>query len=42
VINAGTWQFQTEFQKRINLEPVPPYAAIVDLRTIETRMIRFA
>ena len=42
VINAGTWQFQTEFQKRVNLEPVPAYAAIVDLRTIETRMIRFA
>ncbi|MEA1906186.1 MAG: DNA-directed DNA polymerase II small subunit [Euryarchaeota archaeon] len=41
-INAGTWQSQTEFQKRVNLEPVPAHAAIVDLATLDTRMIRFA
>ena len=42
VINAGTWQSQTEFQKRVNLEPVPAHAAIVDLATLNTRMVRFA
>ena len=42
VINAGTWQSQTEFQKRVNLEPVPAHAAIVDLTTLGTRMVRFA
>jgi DNA polymerase II small subunit len=42
VINAGTWQSQTEFQKRVNLEPVPAHAAIVDLATLDTRMVRFA
>ncbi len=42
VVNAGTWQSQTEFQKRVNLEPVPAYAAIVDLATLDTRMARFA
>jgi len=41
VINAGTWQSQTEFQKRVNLEPVPAHAAIVDLATLGTRMVRF-
>jgi len=42
VVNAGTWQSQTEFQKRVNLVPVPAYAAIVDLGALDTRMIRFA
>jgi DNA polymerase II small subunit len=42
VVNAGTWQSQTEFQKRVNLEPVPAYAAMVDLATLDTRMVRFA
>ncbi|RLG24755.1 DNA polymerase II small subunit, partial [Methanosarcinales archaeon] len=42
VVNAGTWQSQTEFQKRVNLDPVTAYAAIVDLGALDTRMIRFA
>ena len=42
VVNAGTWQSQTEFQKRVNLEPVPAHAAMIDLATLGTRMVRFA
>ena len=42
VVNSGTWQSQTEFQKRVNLDPVPAHAAIVDLSTLGTRMVKFA
>jgi len=41
VINAGTWQSQTDFQKRVNLMPVPAHAAVVDLATLGTKMVRF-
>ena len=42
VVNSGTWQSQTDFQKRMNLDPVPAHATIVDLATLGTRMIKFA
>jgi len=41
VINSGTWQSQTAFQKRVNLIPVPAHAAVVDLATLGTKMVRF-
>ncbi len=34
-INSGTWQSQTEFQKRMNLQPVPAKATLVDLASME-------
>ena len=33
-INSGTWQSQTEFQKRMNLQPMPGRATVVDLSTM--------
>ncbi len=41
VINSGTWQSQTEFQRRMNLKPDPAKAAIVDLATLNTNIISF-
>jgi len=40
-INSGTWQSQTEFQKRMNLQPMPARATVVDLATMEYRIIQF-
>ena len=40
-INSGTWQSQTEFQKRMNLQPVPARATVVDLATMEYKIIPF-
>jgi len=42
VVNSGTWQSQTDFQKRMNLDPVPAHATIVDLATLGTQMVKFA
>jgi len=41
LINSGTWQSQTEFQKRVNLKPDPAIATTVDLNTLQTQMIKF-
>jgi DNA polymerase II small subunit len=41
LINSGTWQSQTEFQKRVNLQPHPGIATLVDLGTLQTQMIGF-
>ncbi len=40
-INSGTWQSQTEFQKRMNLQPMPAKATIVDLASMEYRIMPF-
>ncbi|HEY9245408.1 MAG TPA: DNA-directed DNA polymerase II small subunit, partial [Candidatus Methanoperedens sp.] len=40
-INSGTWQSQTEFQKRMNLKPVPAHATLVDLSNMNYRIIPF-
>ncbi len=40
-VNSGTWQSQTEFQKRMNLQPVPARATLVDLATMEYRILPF-
>lgn len=41
LLNSGTWQSQTEFQKRVNLIPVPAKIPIVDLSTRKTVMLDF-
>ncbi len=40
-INSGTWQSQTEFQKRMNLQPVPARATVVDLSRMEYQILNF-
>lgn len=40
-LNAGTWQSQTEYQKRTNLQPVPGKAIMVDMATLESQVLKF-
>lgn len=40
-VNSGTWQSQTEFQKRMNLQPMPARATVVDLSSMEYAIIPF-
>jgi DNA polymerase II small subunit len=38
-VNSGTWQSQTQFQKRMNLQPMPARATVVDLASMEYAII---
>jgi DNA polymerase II small subunit len=40
-INSGTWQSQTEFQKRMNLQPMPARATVVDLAGMGYKIMDF-
>ncbi len=40
-INSGTWQSQTEYQKRMNLQPMPARATLVDLASMEYKVMQF-
>ncbi len=40
-VNSGTWQSQTEFQKRMNLQPMPGKATVVDLATMDYKIHSF-
>ncbi len=42
LVNSGTWQAQTDFQKRVNLEPIPAHVPIIDLSTTEALILKFA
>lgn len=39
--NSGTWQGQTEFQKRMNIQPDPARIPLVELSTGEVKLISF-
>ena len=41
LINSGTWQAQTDFQKRVNLMPTPAQVPVVDLSNLKTTMLKF-
>ncbi|MDD1666340.1 MAG: DNA-directed DNA polymerase II small subunit [Methanomicrobiales archaeon] len=41
-VNAGCWQGQTKFQKQMNITPTPGRAVMVDLRTLEPKVMDFA
>ncbi|MCQ6963880.1 DNA-directed DNA polymerase II small subunit [Methanolobus chelungpuianus] len=41
LINSGTWQSQTEFQKRMNVVPTPAQVPVVDLSTFKTTILKF-
>lgn len=42
VINSGTWQSQTDFQKKMNIQPHVAVAPIIDLATMKVRKLIFA
>ncbi|MGE5556947.1 MAG: hypothetical protein ACM3QV_00285, partial [Caulobacteraceae bacterium] len=39
--NSGAWQGQTEFQKRMNIQPDPARIPVVDLQSGEVSIIKF-
>lgn len=41
LINSGTWQSQTDFQKKMNIQPNPAVVPIVDLATMKVRKLLF-
>ena len=41
LINSGTWQAQTDFQKRVNIVPHPAKVPFVDLRTMKAGILDF-
>ena len=41
LINSGTWQAQTDFQRRVNIRPDPAIATVVNLRTWEVQIFNF-
>lgn len=41
LVNSGTWQGQTEFQKRVNLVPAPARVPIVDLENFDVKILAF-
>jgi len=41
LVNSGTWQGQTEFQKRVNLMPVPARVPLVDLADFDVKILGF-
>lgn len=42
VINSGTWQGQTDFQKKMNIQPTPAIVPYLDLSTMRARKLIFA
>lgn len=41
LLNSGTWQSQTSYQKKFNLNPVPGCAALVNLSTLKAKVMDF-
>ena len=41
LVNSGTWQGQTEFQKRVNLMPMPARVPVVDLANFDVKILAF-
>ncbi len=42
VVNSGTWQSQTDFQKKMNIQPTPAVVPLVDLATMKVRKLVFS
>nr|AIE90323.1 DNA polymerase II small subunit (DPB2) [uncultured marine thaumarchaeote AD1000_02_C08] len=40
LVNSGTWQDQTQFQKRMGIVPNPAVAVIVDLNSLKVKMMK--
>ncbi len=42
LLNASTWQGETEYQRMRNIVPVPARAALVDLASLATATLDFS
>lgn len=42
LVNSGTWQDQTSYQREVGLEPTVGTAVIVDLKTLSVKVKKFA
>jgi DNA polymerase II small subunit len=41
IVNSGAWQAQTDYQRKLGLEPTPGILPIVDLQTLQVTTINF-
>jgi DNA polymerase II small subunit len=41
IVNSGAWQGQTDYQKRMGLVPKPGILPVVNLKTLDVKMINF-
>jgi DNA polymerase II small subunit len=41
IVNSGAWQGQTDYQKRMGLEPKPGILPVVNLQTLQVHMLNF-
>ncbi len=41
IVNSGAWQGQTEYQKRMGLEPRPGFLPVVNLQTLQVHTLNF-
>jgi DNA polymerase II small subunit len=41
LVNSGTWQEKTEYQRRLNITPVPGRIPIIDLQSMDVQVLRF-
>jgi DNA polymerase II small subunit len=41
IINSGAWQAQTDYQRRVGLVPTPGILTVVNLQTLQVRLIDF-
>lgn len=41
LVNSGTWQSQTDFQKRMNIQPDPARIPVMDLQTGDVSIVNF-
>jgi len=41
IVNSGAWQSQTEYQKRLGLEPTPGLLPLVNLQSLKLSVINF-
>lgn len=41
IINSGAWQAQTDYQRKLGLEPTPGVLPVVDLHTLQVTTINF-
>ncbi|MFB0500855.1 MAG: DNA polymerase II small subunit, partial [Candidatus Bathyarchaeia archaeon] len=42
MVNSGAWQSQTEYQRKMGLEPTPGIVPVVNLQTLGATTIPFA